>query len=162
MQLPEPRAEHRWLERLLGDWQVEADCAMAPGEPTTRVTWREAVRPLGPLWVVAEGTGTMPDGSVSRTVMTLGFDDAAGAFVGTFVAAMMTHLWVYRGTLDPTRDALTLSTEGPSMAAPGQTVPYRETIAFQGPDQRVFTSEMQGADGVWVRVMRAAYSRGAG
>ncbi|HTO02961.1 MAG TPA: DUF1579 family protein, partial [Opitutus sp.] len=30
---PEPQPEHRWLERLAGEWTFESDCDMGPGKP---------------------------------------------------------------------------------------------------------------------------------
>lgn len=46
------------------------------------------------------------------TIMTIGYDPHRQRFVGTFVASMMTHLWMYEGALDDGERVLTLETEG--------------------------------------------------
>ena len=63
--------------------------------------------------MIAEGRGQMPGGGTGTTVMTLGYDSARQRFVGTFIASMMTHLWVYKGVLNDAGTELTLETEGP-------------------------------------------------
>jgi hypothetical protein len=157
MDLPQPGPEHRWLQRLVGTWRTEGACAAPPGEAPTQLTGTEQVRSLGGLWVLAEGEGEMPGGGVARSLMTLGFDPAQGAFLGTFVASMMTHLWIYRGTL--AGDTLTLDCEGPDFGTPGRMARYQDIIALQGDDARTLTSRMQAADGSWQEVMSARYRR---
>ncbi len=50
-------------------------------------------------------SGEMPDGSTSRSIMTLGLiDPQQKRFVGTFIASMMTHLWVYNGAFDESEE----------------------------------------------------------
>lgn len=34
----EPRKEHQWLERLVGEWTHESEATMEPGKPTTKGT----------------------------------------------------------------------------------------------------------------------------
>jgi hypothetical protein len=47
-----PQKQHDWLQKLVGDWTLEAD-AGADG----KTTGTEHVRSLGGLWVVCEGEG---------------------------------------------------------------------------------------------------------
>lgn len=162
MMNPEPRPEHRWLDRMVGEWRAEAECAMGPGQPSAKVEALESVRSVGGLWVVAEGRGEMPGGSgPSTTVMTLGYDPQKARFVGTFIGSMMTVLWVYEGTLDAAGRVLTLDTVGPDFAAPGRMARYQDVIEFEGDHHRAMTSRMLGEDGAWHEVMRAQYRRGA-
>jgi hypothetical protein len=112
----EPQAEHRWLQKLVGEWTYEHEASMAPDKPKETFRGTESVRSLGGLWTVGEGTGDMPGGGTSKSVMTLGYDPQRKRFVGTFIASMMTYLWVYEGTLDASRKVLTLDTEGPNFA----------------------------------------------
>lgn len=156
MDHPKPGPEHAWLHRLLGTWRTEGECPGAPGEPPMQMTGTERVRSLGGLWVLAEGEGEMPGGGTANSLMTLGFDPVQGVFVGTFVASMMTHLWIYRGTL--AGDTLTLDTEGPEFGS-GAMAHYQDIIALQGDDARTLTSRMQAADGSWQQVMSARYRR---
>ena len=82
------------------------------------------------------------------TMMTLGYDPQKARYVGTFVASMMTHLWVYDGALDAAERVLTLDTEGPDMAAEGKS-----------DDHRVLISHMLRDDGKWHGFMTANYRK---
>jgi hypothetical protein len=155
----QPQNEHKWLHKLIGNWNCEGEAEMAPGEPA--MTWKstESVRDLGGVWTLGEGRGEMPGGGQSITVMTLGYDPAKQRYVGTFVGSMMTNLWVYEGTLDPAGAALTLDTTGPSMASDGAITNYQDIVEFQSDDERTLTSRMQLPDGTWKVVMTARYKR---
>lgn len=155
-----PQEEHEWLQRLVGEWTYESEAGMEPGEPPERFTGTESVRALGDIWILAEGKGAMPGGGEATTLLTVGYDPEKGRFVGTFVASMMTHLWIYHdGELDPDQAKLTLHAEGPSMAGDGTTATYREEIEFLSDDHRTFTSYVHGDDGEWQQVMKAHYRR---
>lgn len=156
----EPHAMHRWLQQLLGDWTCTSDCDMGPDQPAEKGTGTEHVRALGDLWVIMEGAGTMPGGGgEARMQMTLGYDPQHNVFLGTWVGSMMTHMWVYRGTLDADRKVLTLETEGPSFKGDGATVRYSDVITLVGPHERTLTSFGQQPDGSWKQFMQATYRR---
>ena len=151
--------EHRWLQRLVGDWSYEHEAVMGPDQPPMKSAGTESVRTIGDLWTVAEGRGEMPDGDPATMVMTLGFDPRTQRFVGSWVGSMMTHLWVYNGTLDAGRNVLTLEAEGPSFADPTKTALYRDAVAFVSDDHRMLTSSVRGDDGTWNTFMTAHYRR---
>jgi hypothetical protein len=154
----EPQAEHRWLEQLVGDWEIEMEASMGPGQPPSKCTGTETVRSLS-VWVQCDGTGTMPDGGLGRTVMTLGYDPARKRFVGTFIGSMMTHMWVYDGELDAAGKVLTLDAEGPSFTDPNKAAKYQDAIEIVSPDHRVLTSRFLDDDGQWHQFMTAHYRR---
>ena len=156
---PEPTSQHRWLHQLLGDWTCESTADMGAGEAPMQGTGTEHVRALGGLWVLGEGTGTMPGSDTGYMLMTLGYDPAKEVFVGSWVGSMMTNMWVYRGTLDADQKVLTLETEGPSFTGDGSTTRYRDTITLLGPDVRTLTSSGLQADGSWKQFMQATYRR---
>ena len=155
----EPQQEHRWLQRLVGEWTSEMEAVMHEGGAPVTETGTESTRSIEGLWVVSEGRGTTADGRPATSLMTLGYDPARQRFVGTFVASMMTNLWVYEGELDAARDVLTLHTEGPSVAEEGKTTRYRDTIEMRGDDHRILSSSYLGDDGQWRRFMTAHYRR---
>ncbi len=159
MMNPEPQAQHCWLQQMLGDWTCESTCDGEPGEPPMTGTGTEHVRALGDLWVLGEGTGTMPGGGDARMLITLGYDPEKQAFIGTWVGSMMANMWVYRGTLDTAEKVLTLETEGPSFTGDGRTAKYRDTITLLGPNERTLTSAGQQPDGSWKEFMKATYKR---
>ncbi len=159
MKNAEPRNEHHWLQKLVGDWTYESECPMGPDQPPSKSKGSETVRSLGGLWVLCEGQGEMPGGGPAQMLMTLGYDPQKRRFVGTWIGSMMTYLWVYDGELDAAGKVLTLSAEGPSMAAEGKTATYRDVIEFKSDDHRTLTSRMQLEDSTWQHFMTAHYRR---
>ena len=151
--------QHRWLERMAGEWTFEMEAEGAPGDPPIRDSGRESVRSLDGVWMLCEAGGSAPVGESATSLMTLGYDPAAGRFRGTFISSMMTHLWVYEGELDAEGAVLTLETEGPSYTGDAGMAKYRDTIEFRGGDHRVHTSSYQRGDGTWHRFMTTHYRR---
>ena len=155
----EPQKEHRWLHRLIGAWTMESECVMAPGQAPTKTKGTETVRSLGGLWTIGEGQGEMPGGGTANMIMTLGYDPRRKRFVGTFTASMMTHLWIYEGTLDAAGKVLTLDAEGPGFSDDGKLAKYQDIIEFKGDDERVLRSRVRLDDGTWNEFMSARYRR---
>lgn len=153
MEMPKPQAEHGFLQKLVGTWEVTAK-DMTGDDP-----WTEVVRSLHGIWFVAEGTGNMPGGGAATTVLTLGFDPAKGKYVGSWIGSMMSHMWVYEGEVSADGTTLSLYTSGPDFADPGKTGEYREQIVFADDDHRIFTSCARQADGSWNQFMEARYTR---
>ena len=156
--IAEPQKEHRWLQKLVGEWTMEAEMA-EPGKPPEKSRGTESVRSVGDLWIVAEGQGEMPGMGPIATRLTLGYDPKKGRYVGAWVDSMMAYLWTYYGELDASERKLTLHTEGPSMAGDGSMAEYRETIEFKSDDQRVWTSSVLGDDGKWTQFMSMSFRR---
>ena len=155
----EPQVEHQWLQKLVGEWTSEAEMTMKPGEPLVKAEGTETVRSLGGLWTLAEGKGEMPGGGEATTIMTLGYDPKQQRYVGTWVGSMMTNMWIYNGSLDAAGNALTLNTEGPSMAGDGKMQRYQDVIEFKSDDHRILASQVLNDDGSWTRFMTAHYRR---
>jgi len=151
--------EHEWLRRMLGEWRWESEPMSETGKPPMVCAGMDRVRLLGDLWIVCEGNGGVPGDTTHTNMMSLGFDPSSGRFVGTFIASVMTHLWVYDGALDASGEALVLHTEGPSFAGDGTRARYRDTITFVAEDHRTLGSEHQTPDGAWHRFMLAHYRR---
>ena len=154
-----PQKEHDWLQRMVGEWTSEAHASMGPDKPPETFRGTESVRSIGGLWVMCEGRGEMPSGGTALTIMTLGYDPARKRYVGTFIGSMMTHLWVYDGSLDAAGKVLTLDTEGPHFGVEGKMAKYKDIIEFTSDDHRVLTSQMLGDDGQWHQFMTAHYRR---
>ena len=156
----EPQKEHQWLSKLVGEWIYESECSMGPDQPQMKTGGREVVKSLGGLWTIGEGQGEMPDGGTWDSIMTLGYDPQTKRFVGTYVASIMTYLWIYsNGSLDSTGKVLTLDAEGPSFSGDGTMVQYQDIIEFVSDDHRTLSSQTLGADGQWVPFMKAHYRR---
>lgn len=156
----EPQAEHRWLQKLVGDWTYTGEAQMAPDKPAESCgSGTESVRMLGDLWVLCEGKGQMPGGAPAGMLMTLGFDPQTKRFRGTWIGSMMTHLWVYDGELDATGRILSLHAEGPSFAGDGGMAKYKDVIEIVSEDQRTLSGNLLGEDGKWTTFMTAHYRR---
>ncbi len=159
MQAPEPQKEHRWLAQLVGDWTYEGDCIMGPDQPSFKSSGRSSNRQLGDVWIISEGEGEAPDGSLATMVITLGFDPAKQRVVGTFIGSMMCHLWIYDGAWDTAGKVLTLNADGPSFTGDGTTAHYQDIIEIKDKDHHVLSSQVQGPDGKWTTFMTAHYRR---
>ena len=155
----EPQKEHKWLQKLVGEWTYEHEATMDPNKPAEVFRGTESVRSLGGLWTLGEGRGEMPGGGDATTLMTLGYDPQKKRFVGTFIASMMTYLWVYEGELDKDEKVLTLNAEGPDFTNPGKMSKYQDVIEFMSDDHRILTSRTLGEDGQWHHFMTAHYHR---
>jgi hypothetical protein len=154
MQPAKALEEDRFLEKLVGVWNVTSD-DMGGGQQ-----WTEIVRSLHGTWVVAEGNGQMPDGSgAATTVLTLGYSPSKGRYIGTWIGSMMDHMWIYDGEVSPDGRVLSLHTRGPDCQGGSGEQDYREQIAFIDDDNRTFTSFVKQADGSWHRLMEARYAR---
>jgi hypothetical protein len=155
----EPRREHRWLQKFVGEWTFETEMPAEPGQPSQKMKGSERVRALGEIWIQGEGTNPMPDGSPATTQITLGYDPAKQRFVGTWFGTMMSHLWIYDGELSADERTLTLNSEGPSMTEENKLAKYRDVFEFKNDDLRTLTAFMQGNDGQWTQFMTMDYHR---
>lgn len=153
----EPGEQHRWLKRLTGAWSFEGEMPAPPGQSAPGFSGTETVRNLDDLWIVGEGENAMPGGTMT-TLVTLGFDPAQDAFVGSFVCSGFTHMWLYRGRLEDDGRRLVLATTGPDMES-GEMTAYEDVIAFEDADHRTLTSRMRGKDGQWRQVVSMRYRR---
>lgn len=154
-----PQKEHEWLAQLVGEWTVDSECIMAPDQPPMKGTGTCSTRSLGGLWFLSEGSGEMPNGGTMNSIITLGYDPQKGRYVGSFIASMMTHLWLYEGTRDASGKVLTLDAEGPSMAGDGTMASYQDIVTIESKDHWVLSSQIKGPDGQWIKFMTAHHRR---
>jgi hypothetical protein len=159
MMYAKPEKQHRWLERLLGDWTYETESLAQPGQSVSKATGTETVRSIGGLWIQAEGRGEMPGGGPATSVMTLGYDTQKKRYVGSWIGSMMTHQWVYNGEIDAAERVLTLNSEGPSMSGDGTLSKYQDVIELKSNDLRTLTGQVLTAAGTWQPFMTVEYRR---
>ncbi|MCC7479152.1 DUF1579 domain-containing protein [bacterium] len=157
--LGQSNENHQWLMQLIGDWVMEGEASMGPDQEPMKSSGTEKVRAIGELWILGEGEGEMPGGGPAQMLLTLGYDNTKGKFVGSWVGSMMSGMWVYEGELDADRKVLTLSTEGPSMSGDGSTAPYRDVITMINSNTRLLESMTQDSEGNWNKFMYAKYTR---
>ena len=156
--MPEPQAEHAWLEQLAGEWTFTSEADMGPGVPPMKSEGTESVRVLGGFWLVAEGQ-TEAFGQPMTTILTLGYDASEAHYTGSWIGSCMDQMWVYEGALNEDKTELALMTEGPNMIDPSVTAKYKEVMKIVDEDHRTFTSYMQGEDGAWTAFVKSEYTR---
>ena len=156
---PELLPEHQWLLKLVGEWAFESECQMGPDQPVMKNTGTEVVRSVGGLWTQGEMTSASPTGENWSSVMTLGYDPQKKRFVGTFIASVMSYLWLYDGGLDATGKILILDAEGPGMTPDAGLLKYQDRIEILNDNERLLSSQVQGDDGNWQHFMTARYRR---
>jgi hypothetical protein len=154
----ESQKQHQWLDKFIGEWTSETEYSMEPNGEPSKSTGTEVVRSIGGIWIVAEGESDMPNGCAGKTMMTLGFDPQLARFIGTFIGSMMTHLWLYNGSLELTEKVLTLDTEGPNFSQTTMAK-YQDIIEFISDDHRIMKSQILMEDGNWNHFMTAHYRR---
>ena len=158
-EVPAPVKQHEWLRHFVGEWETEVEVTTEPGKPPMTGKGTESARMLGGFWVVGHGKGEMEGMPGTMTsLLTLGYDQQKGKYVGTWVDSMNSYLWKYEGSVDATGKVLTLETEGPCPLKTG-LVRFKEVTEFRSKDHRVFTSSMQGDDGKWITMVKAQYRR---
>ena len=153
----EPHKQHRWLQKLVGEWTYET--GGPTGQPGMKATGTEHVRSISGIWIQAEAEGEMPGAGPATSIMTLGCDPQRKRFVGTWIGSMMTHMWVYDGELDAAERVLTLNSEGPSMANDGTMSKYQDVIEFKDDNRRTLTARVLEADGKWKPFMTIEFMR---
>ncbi len=154
----EALAQHRWLQRMVGNWTYESTCDAGADQPPMRNKGRESMRALGDLWIIGEGEGEM-GGGAAHTRITLGYDPQKARFVGSWVGSMMAYQWVYEGNLDEAQKVLTLDCIGPSFTGDGTLAKYQDIITMENDDHRILTSRAEGSDGKWKQFLEAHYRR---
>lgn len=158
--MTEPQSEHKWLQKLVGEWTYQSEMAMEPGKPPEVMSGKETVRSFGDLWIVAEMEGGAAGGVGHRSILTLGYEPQKGRFAGTFISEGVALMWVYDGSLDAAKKILTLDCDGPSMSGDGSTAKYQDVLELVSDDERIFRSRTQDASSQWTEFMKMTYRRG--
>lgn len=154
-----PVPEHEWLQNLVGEWRVETEMIMGPGQTTQKAEGTESVKSLGGLWAVGEGKGKMPDGTEMIHCSAIGYDVSFKEYRGCWYASVSSHLWKYVGELSADGKVMTLNCVGPNMTKDGETANYRDVIEILDANHRTLTSYGQDDNGEWQEFMKAHYTR---
>lgn len=158
MDMPPPTKEHEWLQRLVGDWDLDIEMVTGPGQPTMKSKGFDRSRMVGNYWLVSEGKNNeFP----YECRLTLGFDSEKKKYVGTWLDSMSGYLWHYVGSVDASGKRLTLETEGPFPPGGGKLTKFREVTEFKAANHRVFTSARLDESGAWVTQLRIDFRRRA-
>ncbi|HMO36904.1 MAG TPA: DUF1579 domain-containing protein [Gemmatales bacterium] len=154
----EPVSQHQWLQQFCGSWTYQHSCLTGPDSPPSVSTGKTTVASVGELWIQMISEFEMEPGKQEQSIITLGYDPARGAFVGTFIASMMYKLWLYEGQLDSASRVLTLKAEGPNFTGDGNAN-YEDIIELVDSNSFRFRSRIQNKDGSWTQFMDGTYHR---
>ncbi len=154
-----PVGEHKWLSRLVGDWNVESEMWTEPGAEPMLTKSTESVKMLGELWAISEGRASMPNGDPMHSIFALGYDVSFKKYRGCWIGSPSSHLWVYDCELSEDGNTMTMNCTGPSMVNDGETAQYRDVIEFLDDNTRTWTNMAQDEKGEWKSFMKSTYKR---
>ena len=156
--MPKPSAEHKWLEKFVGEWTTDMKATMGPDQPEMTCRGTLSSRSLGGFWVLNETVGDMV-GEPMSSVQTIGYDESTKKYVGTWVDSMTSFMWKYEGSIDKSGKVLTLDAEGPNFMEPGSMTKFQDIYEFKTSDEILMSSRMLGSDGKWVTFMSGTVKR---
>jgi hypothetical protein len=154
-----PIPEHEWLQKLVGEWNVETEMSMGPDQPKQRSQGTESIKNLGGLWAFGEGKTTMPGGAPMTYYAALGYDVTLKQYRSCWIASVSSHLWTKAGSLSSDGRVLTLEGEGPDMERDTGMTRYRDVFEIVDENHFVFTNYGPGENGGWQEFMKADYTR---
>lgn len=155
---PQSQPEHQLLQKFVGEWESTSELLMGPDQPPLACTGKMSAEMLGDFWMVARVSGEMM-GTTVTAVQTVGYNDKAKSYVGTWVDSSNDHCWNYRGSVDETGKVLTLEAEGPRFDDPNATTKYRDIYEFVSADVIVMKSQMMDENGEWIQFMQGEFRR---
>jgi len=153
-----PQAEHAWFNDLIGNWEFTHECYIGPDQPPDIATGTMTGRSLCGMWTSLDATGKTPSGNDWTSQFMLGFDPERKRYIGTFVASVMTHLWIYDGQLDEIGTKLILDAEGPKFEGSGMAR-YQDSIEIVSRDHWILRSRVLGDNGQWTDFMEGHHYR---
>jgi hypothetical protein len=157
MAVSRPGPEHRWLDPLVGSWNVELrwtakDRAESRTSGTSENRWI-----LDGRFLVCEATsGEGPSRVDSMTIY--GFDGREKRFFSLGLHNLATSHLEPTGSYDPATHSFLLSGKVRDEAT-GRLLVYRELLRIEGPDRHVLRVYLDVRGGPPVSVLEAVYTR---
>jgi hypothetical protein len=152
-----PIQEHAWLQNLVGEWSIETEMNMGPGQPKQSAKGAESVKSFGGLWAIGQGEMGMPGGAAMKYYAAMGFDVTLKEYQTSWIANVSSHLWVKSGNLSADGKVLTTLGEGPNMMGEGM-IEYRDVYELVDKDHFTLTQHGKSGDG-WMEFFVARYTR---
>lgn len=145
----ETKAKLEWLEKFVGNWEVEHE-GVASG--TMKCVM------VGDHWLMNDFR-MKSDLFDVRGIQTIGYDPEKKKYVGTWIDSMTGYMWHYAGEVDESGKKLTLEAVGPGMTDPEKTMRYRDAYEFSSADHIIATSSVENEDGTWTVFMKGTADR---
>jgi hypothetical protein len=144
--------EHEFLQKFVGEWELESDGSGVQGKATMKSSM------LGKLWLVNSSEHDI-SGTKMKSIQMIGYDPEKKKYVGIWADSMINHMWNYEGVVDESGKRLVLDAMGPSMAGDGKMSNYRDSYEFKDNDTIISVASVQGADGKWSEIMKGKAKR---
>jgi hypothetical protein len=153
-----PTKEHQFFDDMIGEWTFEHSCDTTAEQSSSSTTGKAIAKSYGGLWLIMECEGNSEPMGRWFSQFTLGYDPQNRRYHGTFVASMMSHLWLYQGQVDSSGKRLVLDVRGPQMAGDGMAN-YQDIFEIVDRDYWILRSQIQGDDGNWSQFMEGHHRR---
>ncbi|MEZ6187689.1 MAG: DUF1579 domain-containing protein [Planctomycetota bacterium] len=161
IELGTPGPEHEHLTAMAGNWDVEGEFFVGPGQPMLQSKGQATFEVLlGGRYVRQVFTGDFM-GERFEGIGIEAYDKIKGKYVSTWIDSMSTWVLTMEGDLDPTTGALNYTGTSPAPErGPGQTKQVRSTTHYdrKAGVMKVSMSEV-GPDGAEVVLMRLVYTK---
>jgi len=159
---PGPGPEHRFLERKIGTWEIEAEYFLGADAEPMLARGIDRVRALGPYWVLAESEFELPGMRIIGQAAT-GYDPVSRRYRSTWIDSVTPFLYSFDGSYDPERGVLELTGVNRDPQS-HRDVRYRSEEIFGTEDDRVFelrveSSPESGNPGLEIPILRYQYTR---
>jgi hypothetical protein len=156
--LPKPGKEHERLKQFEGKWEVAGKFFMDPNAPPMEVKGSETAKmALGDFWLLSHFKGEFL-GKPFEGRSTMGYSPMKKKYVGTWIDAMMPHLFVSEGDVDEAGKVFTLIGDGIDPAT-GKPAKERWVIEMKDADTHLMTFYGPGADGKERKTGEMTYTR---
>ncbi len=157
MAVSRPGAEHRWLDPLVGSWNIDLRWHSA-GEAETRMSGTSENRwILGGRFLQCESTAGEGPSRIDATTI-YGFDNNQKRFFSLAFHNLATSYRELSGSYDPVTASFLLSGKERNEVT-GSVLVYRELLKVEGPDRHVLRVYVDIQGRAPVKVFEAVYTR---
>jgi len=149
---------HKYLEPMVGSWDVKATMWMAPGAPPVTSTGSsENQWALGGRFLHQAFKGEFM-GAPFQGYGVWGYDNVKKMHTSAWIDSMGTGIEVAYGTDDATGKVFTFNGEYPDPVS-GQTKKFKEIITIQDANKHTMEMYDVGPDGKEVKTLELVYTR---
>lgn len=157
MAVSRPGPDHRWLDPLVGSWNVELRW-LGAGEAETRTSGTSDNRwILGGRFLQCESTAGEGPSRIDATTI-YGFDNNQKRFFSLAFHNLATSYRELSGSYDPATQSFLLSGKERNEVT-GSVLVYRELLKVEGPDRHVLKVYVDAQGRAPVKVAEAVYTR---
>ena len=136
-----------WLRQFEGSWATVAKSPAIGDYPEMVSKGIVTSKVIGESWVVNEHRGQCGE-TPFNAIQTIGYSKQ-DSFTGSWVDSIMHYMWQYSGTLDESKNRLTLNANGPDLTDPKKTRKYRDIFEIQSPTEILTLSQMLNDNDQW-------------